>query len=118
MRDREGAEVAEALRQVGVNLHVSEAGDLYFSKLAGVYDPEEKRRIIGELFIEVQGQEVPRLGLNAEEWYLGQGTIYPDTIESGSTKTQSQDQDAPQSRAGGRRIDSPRPGGRTHSRSV
>ncbi len=86
MRDREGAEVAEALRQVGVNLHVSEAGDLYFSKLDRVYDPEEKRRIIGELFIEVQGQEVPRLGLNAEEWYLGQGTIYPDTIESGSTK--------------------------------
>ncbi|MCR9144368.1 MAG: glutamine-hydrolyzing GMP synthase [bacterium] len=86
MRDREGAEVADALRKVGVNLHVSEAGPLYFEKLDRVYDPEEKRRIIGELFLEVQGREVPALGLNAEEWYLGQGTIYPDTIESGSTK--------------------------------
>lgn len=85
MRDREGAEVAEALRAVGVNLHVSEAGDQYYAKLDRVYDPEEKRRIIGELFLDVQAQEVPRLGLNAEEWYLGQGTIYPDTIESGST---------------------------------
>jgi GMP synthase (glutamine-hydrolysing) len=85
MRDREGVEVTEALGKVGVHVHVSDAGRLYYEKLDGVYDPEEKRRIIGELFLDVQAREVPRLGLNAAEWYLGQGTIYPDTIESGAT---------------------------------
>lgn len=85
MRLEEGVQVAEALRSLGVDLRIASAEDLFFEKLRGVVDPEEKRRIIGELFLDVQAEETERLGLNANEWFLGQGTIYPDTIESGAT---------------------------------
>jgi GMP synthase (glutamine-hydrolysing) len=54
--------------------------------LLGVVHPEEKRRIIGTQFIEVRDRAMEQLGLNPEQWILGQGTIYPDTIESGGTK--------------------------------
>lgn len=86
MRHREVERVGEALVKLDVNLLVEDAGERYYAALAGVADPEEKRRIIGELFIDVQEDAVKSLGLNAADWYLGQGTIYPDTIESGATK--------------------------------
>ena len=65
-----------ALRFVRVN-----AADRFLSRLAGVTEPEEKRRIIGEEFIRVFEAESRKLG---EVDYLAQGTIYPDVIESGS----------------------------------
>ncbi len=86
MRENEGVEVERALRELGVRLITADASDQYFARLAGVYDPEEKRKRIGELFLEVQAQETAKLGLNDADWRLGQGTIYPDTIESGATK--------------------------------
>ncbi|MBX7058280.1 MAG: glutamine-hydrolyzing GMP synthase [Leptospirales bacterium] len=86
MRDREGAEVEAALRALGVDLHTAHAESLFFERLQGVFEPEAKRKIIGELFLEVQASETTRLGLNAADWFLGQGTIYPDTIESGATR--------------------------------
>jgi GMP synthase (glutamine-hydrolysing) len=58
----------------------------FFGRLAGVTHPEEKRAIIGETFIAVQEDEFARLGLAQDEWLLGQGTIYPDTIESGGAR--------------------------------
>jgi len=51
----------------------------------GVAEPEEKRRHIGEEFIEVRDRELARLNLDPDEWLLGQGTLYTDTIESGGT---------------------------------
>src|SRR6476660_4834724 len=59
-------------------VHV-EAGDLFLGALAGVSDPEEKRKIIGKLFIDVFEREAKKIG-GAE--FLAQGTLYPDVIES------------------------------------
>jgi GMP synthase (glutamine-hydrolysing) len=58
----------------------------FFAALAGVTHPEEKRAIVGETFVTVQEDEFARLGLRENEWLLGQGTIYPDTIESGGAR--------------------------------
>ncbi|MDA0346130.1 MAG: glutamine-hydrolyzing GMP synthase [Verrucomicrobia bacterium] len=62
-----------------INLVVSKAADLFLSRLAGVTDPEQKRKIIGNTFIDVFEAEVEKIG---EVDFLAQGTIYPDIIES------------------------------------
>ena len=87
MRMNERKEVEEALKKAGVqNLHVYDASNEYFEALDGVYEPEKKREIIGDLFLDIQEKVSSDLNLNPEEWILAQGTIYPDTIESGGTK--------------------------------
>ncbi|MBD3329943.1 glutamine-hydrolyzing GMP synthase [Candidatus Peregrinibacteria bacterium] len=87
MRLNEREEVEKALKEAGVeNLHVYDAGKEYFEALKGVYGPEKKREIIGNLFIEIQKKVSDELELDSELWMLGQGTIYPDTIETGGTK--------------------------------
>lgn len=86
MRKGESEDVKAALAEHGIALHVEDASERYFAKLAGVTDPEKKRAIIGDLFLEIQAKVSERLGLDPERWILGQGTIYPDTIESGGTK--------------------------------
>ena len=64
---------------------VEDASERFLAALEGVRDPEQKRRIIGGLFVDVQ-EEILASGDYLEgEWILGQGTIYPDTIESGGT---------------------------------
>jgi GMP synthase (glutamine-hydrolysing) len=69
-------------RQRGVDLKVIDASDLFLARLAGVLDPENKRKIIGATFIEVfESEEVVGGGR-----FLGQGTLYPDVIESVSFK--------------------------------
>ncbi len=64
---------------------VEEAGELFLGALAGATDPEQKRRIIGEAFVGIQERIAQERHLADERWILGQGTIYPDTIESGGT---------------------------------
>jgi len=87
MRLDEAAKVKEALKKAGfTNLHVSDQKNRFLKALKGVADPEKKREIIGELFWEVKEDVVEELGLNPDEWIMGQGTIYPDTIETGGTK--------------------------------
>jgi GMP synthase (glutamine-hydrolysing) len=87
LRQDERGQVEESLKWIGLtNLHVVDAGERYFKALKNIYDPEAKRKIIGDLFLEVQQDKVDELNLNPDEWLLGQGTIYPDTIESGGTK--------------------------------
>lgn len=87
MRLNEATKVKQALNDAGFkNLHVADKGELFLSRLAGVSDPEAKRKIIGDLFWEVKESVAEELGLNADEWIMGQGTIYPDTIETGGTK--------------------------------
>ncbi|MEJ5369002.1 MAG: glutamine-hydrolyzing GMP synthase [Bryobacteraceae bacterium] len=64
---------------------VEDARERFLAALEGVRDPEQKRRIIGEMFVEVQEQILASGHYLEGEWILGQGTIYPDTIESGGT---------------------------------
>ncbi|MBN2306794.1 glutamine-hydrolyzing GMP synthase [Candidatus Peregrinibacteria bacterium] len=87
MRYREAERVQKSLAGAGFkNLHVADKKGFFLNRLKGVSDPEEKRRIIGELFWEVKEDVAEELGLNPDEWIMGQGTIYPDTIETGGTK--------------------------------
>ena len=84
MRENERAEVEDLFREsLGVRLVSVDAADRFLEALAGISDPEQKRRIIGGLFIEVFEEEAARLG-GAE--FLVQGTLYPDVIESVSVK--------------------------------
>jgi GMP synthase (glutamine-hydrolysing) len=86
MRKDESRAVLEVFRQFGLdrNLHFVDASETFLSALAGVVEPERKRTIIGNAFIDVFESEAKRLGI--EGHLLGQGTIYPDTIETGGTK--------------------------------
>ena len=83
MRLNESDQVVETFkRNMGIELiHVS-AGPRYFEKLAGITDPETKRKIIGELFVRIFEEHTG--GLDDAEW-LVQGTLYPDVIESGGS---------------------------------
>ena len=84
MRKNESESVIKVFRdELKANLVYVDATDRFLDKLAGVADPEQKRKIIGSEFIRVFEEEARKLeGLD----FLGQGTIYPDIIESG-TKT-------------------------------
>jgi GMP synthase (glutamine-hydrolysing) len=64
---------------------VEHASERFLRELGGVADPERKRHIIGEEFVRVQGEIIEARRLLDEDWILGQGTIYPDTIESGGS---------------------------------
>jgi len=80
LRHRETEEVERTFGEaMGIDLRVSHSQDLFISKLKDVEDPEEKRKIIGNTFIDVFSEEARRFG-NAK--YLAQGTLYPDVIES------------------------------------
>ena len=65
---------------------IKDGTDTFLSNLKGVIEPEAKRKIIGETFLNVKDTALGELELNPKEWMLAQGTIYPDTIESGGTK--------------------------------
>ena len=85
LRKNEGDEVEKIFReQFDINLIRVNAKEQFLSKLAGVTDPERKRKIIGEEFIRVFEQEAKKIGTVD---YLVQGTIYPDVIESGLGKS-------------------------------
>jgi GMP synthase (glutamine-hydrolysing) len=85
MRKHETAELRGLLDTIGLGdrLRIRDESARFMAALEGVVEPEEKRRIIGRLFIEVQQSAMAELGIDGEAWLLGQGTIYPDTIESG-----------------------------------
>jgi len=86
MRKEESRAVILMLQSLGLgeHLHFVDAGDVFLKALEGVSEPERKRQIIGDTFVEVFEREARRLGI--EDHLLGQGTIYPDTIETGGTK--------------------------------
>ncbi len=83
MRFNEPQEVVESFRDMGLNLIHIDATKQFFEKLKGVTDPEKKRNIIGEEFINVFDEEASKIS-GAE--FLAQGTLYPDVIESVSVK--------------------------------
>ncbi len=87
MRKNESAMVKQVLQKHGFkNFLVHDASEEFFSALKEVYEPEKKRTIIGDTFISVQRKVLEGMKLKEEDWFLGQGTIYPDTIESKGTK--------------------------------
>ena len=86
MRKDESRSVIEMFESLGLDkkLRFVDAGEIFIDALEGVVEPEEKRIIIGNTFVEVFEREAKELGL--QDYLLGQGTIYPDTIETGGTK--------------------------------
>jgi GMP synthase (glutamine-hydrolysing) len=86
MREGETDYVRGLFGQLGATaFHVEPAAADFLGALEHVCDPESKRRIIGEKFVEVQERALRTGRFLEERWVLGQGTIYPDTIESGGS---------------------------------
>jgi GMP synthase (glutamine-hydrolysing) len=84
LRKGEAREVVEVFEgHYGMGLHVVDASEHFLSRLEGVKDPEEKRKIIGREFIAVFEEKAKEMG---RAKYLAQGTLYPDVIESVSFK--------------------------------
>jgi GMP synthase (glutamine-hydrolysing) len=92
LRLNEGDAVMEMFEgKFGLKVIRADASELFFSKLAGVSEPEAKRKIIGGLFVDVFKAQASKLtaqdtSKNGAKW-LAQGTIYPDVIESGGAKS-------------------------------
>jgi GMP synthase (glutamine-hydrolysing) len=87
MRKNESSDVLEYMKTQGFdNLTLCDAGEQFLEQLKGVTSPERKRKIIGDLFIDVMNQEIAKLNMDSGSWLMAQGTTYPDTIESGGTK--------------------------------
>lgn len=86
MRKNESEEIISSFKKIGFNnLETIDAGSQFFKKLENIYNPEEKRKIIGQAFLDAKDQAAKNLKLNSKDWLLGQGTIYPDIIETGGT---------------------------------
>ena len=79
LRKNEFSQVLHDYREMGLNIIGVDASEKFLSALKGVEDPEQKRKIIGRTFIEVFDEESQKI--SGVKW-LGQGTIYPDVIES------------------------------------
>jgi len=83
LRQDEAVKVVTRFRNLGIQLDHIDAGDRFLSALAGVADPEQKRKIIGREFVEVFEAEARRF---PDARYLAQGTLYPDVIESSGVR--------------------------------
>lgn len=79
LRKNEFEEVLETYKKIGLNVKGVDARDIFYRELQGKSDPETKRKIIGRLFIEIFQDEAKKI---QDIELLGQGTIYPDVIES------------------------------------
>lgn len=83
LRMNEAEEVVESFRDMGLNLVHVDARERFLARLRGVTDPERKRKIIGEEFVNVFEEEASKI---KDAKFLAQGTLYPDVIESVSVK--------------------------------
>lgn len=87
MRLGESGQIMDFLKAEGMNnLRVVDASEEFLSDLKGITAPEQKRKLIGARFLKVKDSEMNKLNLDPKQWMIAQGTIYPDTIESGGTK--------------------------------
>jgi len=89
MRKNESSKVIESFKKNNLDVNLLDAKEKFISAVEFVYDPEEKRKIIGEMFVSLANEHLKNLNLESEKWLLGQGTIYPDTIETAATKHSS-----------------------------
>lgn len=87
LRKNEFSSVMENYKELGLNVIGVDAGDLFLSRLARIEEPEKKRKIIGATFVDVFEEESRKV---KDAKWLGQGTIYPDVIESSSVNGPSQ----------------------------
>ncbi|MEO6903015.1 MAG: glutamine-hydrolyzing GMP synthase [Bacteroidia bacterium] len=83
LRKNEFESVLESYKNMGLNIQGINAKEQFYSELKGITDPEQKRKIIGKIFIDVFDQESKKI---KDVKWLAQGTIYPDVIESISVK--------------------------------
>ena len=87
MRKDESAEIIERYRQLGyTNIQPRDYSTFFLDAVANQVDPQIKRQKIGATFIRMRDKFLNELNLSAQEWMLGQGTLYPDIIESGGTE--------------------------------
>jgi GMP synthase (glutamine-hydrolysing) len=84
MREGETQFVRETFAGLGL-VRIEDCAEEFLGALEGVREPELKRHIIGEQFVKIQERIIEQRGLLSGRWVLGQGTIYPDTIESGGS---------------------------------
>ncbi|MDQ2854371.1 MAG: glutamine-hydrolyzing GMP synthase [Chloroflexota bacterium] len=90
MRKRESELLrATFAENLGMNLVMVDARDRFLDRLAGIEDPEEKRRIIGDEFIRVFEEEAAKISASGGIDFLTQGTLYPDVIESATSETKA-----------------------------
>lgn len=83
LRKNEYEQVLDTYQHFGLNIHGVDASEEFYNELAGVSDPEAKRKVIGRVFIEVFDAKAHEI---KDVKWLAQGTIYPDVIESVSVK--------------------------------
>ena len=83
LRKNEADQVLSTFRELGIDVYYVDAADRFLEYLSGVESPEQKRKIIGNQFIEVFKEELAQIG---QIDFLAQGTLYPDVIESVSVK--------------------------------
>jgi GMP synthase (glutamine-hydrolysing) len=86
MRKDESRNVVEMFKRLGLgdHLHFVDASQDFLDAMEGLVEPEAKRKAIGNTFVDVSNREAELLGI--QDHLLGQGTIYPDTVETGGTK--------------------------------
>ncbi len=89
MRKKEVNILKRTLKKLNINIKITDASKDFYDALKKETEPEKKRKIIGALFLEVKNRVMEKIITDPENWILGQGTIYPDTIESGGTKHSS-----------------------------
>ena len=87
MRKHESEEILKRYSQLGYkNIQSRNYSSFFLDSLTGQVDPQIKRQIIGTTFIKMRDRFLNELNLNPQDWMLGQGTLFPDIIESGGTE--------------------------------
>lgn len=87
LRKNEYTSVLAMYKDLGLNVHGVDAEEIFLTRLAGVEDPEKKRKLIGNTFIEIFDEAVQKLKTaESQITWLAQGTLYPDVIESVSLR--------------------------------
>jgi len=85
MRGGETAQIKAAYDRLGWKVEYEDASEEFLAATRGLSDPQEKRARIGQQFIDTRARILRELDLAHDDWLLGQGTLYPDIIESGGT---------------------------------
>lgn len=87
LRLNEAEQILQRYEQLGYdNVVGRDYSEAFLEAIAGEVDPQRKRHQVGNTFLAVRGKLLEELKLNPDEWLLGQGTLYPDIIESGGTE--------------------------------
>ena len=87
LRLHEARQVRESYQAMGwENIQFVDASEEFLQALAGLSDPQKKRIAVGEKFLRVRDAHLRKMGMDDQDWLLGQGTLYPDIIESGGAE--------------------------------